>query len=60
MVVDTLKKLDVATITQKVMIPKVSPKQVYEAYVDPKKHSEFTYSKATCKPVVCGKFTALD
>jgi len=60
LVVDTLKKLDVATITQKVMIPKVSPKQVYEAYVDPKKHSEFTDSKATGKPVVGGKFTAWD
>jgi len=34
--------------------------QVYEAYVDPKKHSEFTGSKATGKPVVGGKFTAWD
>jgi activator of HSP90 ATPase len=55
-----LKKLEVATITQKVVIPKVSPKQVYEAYVDPKKHGEFTESKATGKPVVGGKFTAWD
>ncbi len=60
MVVDLLNKLDVTTITQKVVIPKVSPKQVYEAYVDPKKHSEFTDSKATGKPVVGGKFTAWD
>jgi activator of HSP90 ATPase len=60
MVVDILKKLEVTTITQKVVIPKVSPKQVYEAYVDPKKHSEFTDSKATGKPVVGGKFTAWD
>ena len=60
MVVDILKKLDVTTITQKVVIPKVSPKDVYEAYVDPKKHSEFTDSKATGKPVVGGKFTAWD
>ena len=60
MVVDLLKKLDVTTIAQKVVIPKVSPKQVYEAYVDPKKHSEFTDSKATGKPVVDGKFTAWD
>ena len=58
--VDILKKLEVTTITQKVIIPKVSPKQVYEAYVDPKKHSEFTDSKATGKPVVGGKFTAWD
>jgi activator of HSP90 ATPase len=60
MVVDILKKLEVTTITQKVIIPKVPPKQVYEAYVDPKKHSEFTDSKATGKPVVGGKFTAWD
>ena len=60
MVVDVLKKLEVATITQKVIIPKISPKQVYEAYVDPKKHSEFTDSEATGKPVVGGKFTAWD
>jgi uncharacterized protein YndB with AHSA1/START domain len=55
-----LKKLELTTITQKVIIPKVSPKQVYEAYVNPKKHSEFTESKATGKPVVGGKFTAWD
>jgi activator of HSP90 ATPase len=55
-----LKELELTTITQKVIIPKVSPKQVYEAYVDPKKHSEFTESKATGKPVVGGKFTAWD
>ena len=60
MVVDILKKLEVTTITQKVVIPKASPKQVYEAYVDPKKHGEFTASKATGKPVVGGKFTAWD
>ncbi len=60
MVVVFLKKLNVTTITQKAVIPKASPKQVYEAYVDPKKHSEFTNSKATGKPVVGGKFTAWD
>ena len=60
MVVDILKKLEVTTITQKVLIQKVSPEQVYAAYVDPKKHSEFTKSKATGKPVVNGKFTAWD
>lgn len=60
MVVEVLNKSEVTTITQKVIIPKVSPKQVYEAYVDPKKHSEFTGSEATGKPVVGGKFTAWD
>lgn len=42
------------------VISKVTPKQVYDAYVDPKKHSEFTDSTATGKPVVGGKFTAWD
>lgn len=55
-----MNKLEVTTITQKVLIPKVTPKQVYDAYVDPKKHSEFTGSEATGKPVVGGKFTAWD
>ena len=52
-------KTKVRTIKQKVVIP-ASPKEVYEAYVNPKKHSEFTGSKATGKAVVGGKFTAWD
>ena len=52
-------KTEVRTIKQKVVIP-ASPKEVYEAYVDPKKHSKFTGSKATGKAVVGGKFTAWD
>ena len=52
-------KAKVRTIKQKVIIP-ASPKEVYEAYVDPKKHSKFTGSKATGKAVVGGKFTAWD
>ena len=60
MVVHILNKLEVTTITQKVVIPKATPSQVYEAYVDPKKHGEFTGAKATGKPVVGGKFTAWD
>jgi activator of HSP90 ATPase len=55
-----LKKLEVTSITQKIIIPKVAPKQVYDAYVDPKKQGEFTDAKATGKPVVGGKFTAWD
>jgi uncharacterized protein YndB with AHSA1/START domain len=47
------------TIKQKVIIP-APPKEVYEAITDPKKHSAFTESKATGKPVVGGKFTAWD
>ena len=52
-------KAKVRTIKQKVVIP-ASPKEVYEAYVDPKKHTQFTGSKATGKAVVGGKFTAWD
>ena len=57
---EILNKLELTTITQKVLIPKVSPKQVYDAYVDPKIQSEFTGSEASGKPVVGGKFTAWD
>jgi activator of HSP90 ATPase len=52
-------KTQVTTLTQKVTIP-ASPEEVYEAFVDPKKHSEFTGSKATGKAKVGGKFTAWD
>lgn len=52
-------KKQVTTVKQTVVIP-ASPKEVYEAYVDPKKHSKFTASKATGKAVVGGKFTAWD
>jgi len=47
------------TIKQKVTIP-AAPEQVYDVFMDAKKHSEVTGSKATGKPVVGGKFTAWD
>jgi uncharacterized protein YndB with AHSA1/START domain len=50
---------EVTTIKQTVVIP-ASPKEVYEAYVEPKKHAEFTQSKATGKPKVGGNYTAWD
>ena len=50
-------KTELATITQKIIIP-ATPEEVYEAFADPKKHSEFTGAKATGKPKVGGKFTA--
>jgi activator of HSP90 ATPase len=53
-------KQETTTIKQKAIIPKASPKQVYEAYTDPKIHAKFTASKATGKPVVGGKYTAWD
>ena len=52
-------KTEVTTIKQTVVIP-ASPKEVYEAYVDAKKHGKFTGSKATGKPVVGGKMTSWD
>ena len=53
-------KQQLKTIKQTIVIPKASPKQVYDAYVDPKKLAEFTGSEAEGKPVVGGKFTAWD
>lgn len=47
------------TIKQKLIVS-ASPAEVYDAYMDPKKHSEFTGSKATCDPRVNGEFTAWD
>jgi activator of HSP90 ATPase len=46
-------------ITQKTLIP-ATPDEVYEAYIDAKKQSEFTGSKATSNPKVGGEFTAWD
>jgi activator of HSP90 ATPase len=39
---------------------KAEPADVYEALVDPKKHTAFTGSKATFQPRVGGRFTAWD
>lgn len=52
--------MKLSTIRQKVVIPNASPEQIYEAFMDAKKHSEFTGSKATSNPKVGGKFTAWD
>ncbi len=52
-------KLEFATIKQTINIP-ASPEEVYEAFVDPKRHTEFTGSKATGKAKAGGKFTAWD
>ena len=46
-------------IRQKVLI-EAGSEEVYEAYVNPKKHAEFTSSPATGTPRVGGKFTAWD
>ena len=52
-------KQKTTTIIQKVVIP-ASPEEVYDAFIDARKHSEFTGAKATCDPTVGGKFTAWD
>jgi len=49
----------VTTIRQKIIIP-AAPTAVYEAFMDAKKHSAFTGSKATSDARVSGKFTAWD
>jgi activator of HSP90 ATPase len=52
-------KLKTSTITQKVTIP-ASPDEVYDAFMDPKKHAAFTGAEATCDPEVGGEFSAWD
>jgi uncharacterized protein YndB with AHSA1/START domain len=52
-------KFKTATITQKVIIS-ASPEEVYDAFVDPKKHAAFTGAEATCDARVGGEFTAWD
>jgi activator of HSP90 ATPase len=52
-------RMKVTTIKQDVVIP-TSPGELYEAFMDAKKHSAFTGSKATCNAKVGGKFTAWD
>jgi activator of HSP90 ATPase len=47
------------TIRQKASIP-ATPDEVYDSFVDAKKHSAFTGSKATCDSKVGGEFTAWD
>lgn len=47
------------TIKQKTLIP-ATPDKVYDAFMEAKKHSAFTGSKATSDPKVGGEFTAWD
>ncbi len=48
-----------STIIDRIII-EASPNEVYDAFMDPTKHSEFTGSKATGKPKVGNKFSAWD
>ena len=52
-------KNNTTIIKQVVFIP-AKPVQVFEAFIDEKKHSDFTGAKATCDPKVGGEFTAWD
>jgi len=51
--------LKLSTIRQTALID-ASPPEVYEAYVNPKKHAAFTGQAATGTPKVGGRFTAGD
>jgi activator of HSP90 ATPase len=51
--------MDVKTIKQRIVVA-ASPIEVYNAYMEEKKHSEFTGSEATIDPKVNGKFTDWD
>ncbi len=50
---------EVTILKQKIIIP-ATPEEVYEAFVDPKKHCAFTDSKATGEAKIGGEFTAWD
>ena len=52
-------KLKTTSITQKVVIP-ASPEEVYDAFMDAKKHSAFTGAKAPSDAKVGGEFSAWD
>jgi activator of HSP90 ATPase len=50
--------MKVKTIRQKVIIPNVSPEEVYDAYMDSRKHADVTGAAASIDPTIGGKFTA--
>ena len=54
---ESLLALKFSSITQTVEI-KASPEEVFDAYMNSKKHSAFTASPAKMSSVVGGKFTA--
>jgi activator of HSP90 ATPase len=52
-------KPKITTIKQKIIL-QASPNEVYHALLDPRKHSEFTGSKASGRAQVGAEFTAWD
>ncbi len=57
--VEEVNVMKVTTIEQKIIV-QAEPEAVYDAFVNAKKHSAFTGSKATIEAKVDGKFTAWD
>ena len=51
--------MEVTTIRQKTIVP-AEPEEVYDAFLDSKKHFVFTGSRATVVPRIGGRFTAGD
>jgi activator of HSP90 ATPase len=47
-------------VIEQTVVVGASPTELYQAYVDPKKHAAFTGTKTTGTPKVGGKFTAGD
>ncbi len=47
-------------VIKQTVVVDAAPDDVYEAYVNPRKHAEFTGSPATGTPKVGGRFTAWD
>jgi activator of HSP90 ATPase len=52
-------EFETGTIRQKVVL-KANPEEIYDIFIDPRKHSAFTGAKATCNPKVGGRITAWD
>ncbi len=50
--------MKVKTLRQKIIIPNASPEEVYDAYIDQRKHADVTGASAEIEPVVGGKFVA--
>jgi len=54
------EKTDKTVTIEQTEFIRAKPQPVYEAFADPKKHSEFTGAEATGEPKVGGEFTAWD
>lgn len=52
------EKLETGTIRQNVFIPDATPKEIYDALLSSKEHSEITGEKAVCSAQKGAKFTA--